>query len=74
MYQISTLKNRLMDAKSIQSLAKISGVSEKTIHRIKTGASDTTLGTANKILAAMDELYPVKQPRKPRATQGVANV
>jgi len=68
MYQIQHLKNRLSDVQSVRAVAQLSGVSEKTIHRIKSGESDTTFGTANKIIAAVDELYPVgKQPRKQRA-------
>jgi hypothetical protein len=67
MYQILPLQRRLLLAKNIRSIANYSGVSEKTIYRIKMGESDTTLGTANRILAALDLLEPVKT-RKPRTT------
>lgn len=68
MYQIKQLKDRLADVKNVRSVAQLSGVSEKTIHRIKGGESDTTFTTANKIIAAVDVLYPLqKLPRKAKS-------
>ena len=64
MYQIQHLKNRLADVQNVRSVAKLSGISEKTIHRIRGGESDTTFGTANRIIAAIDVLYPLAKVRK----------
>lgn len=61
MFQIQHLQKRLAGDVNVRAIANLSGVSEKTIHRIKASESDTTFNTANKIIAALDKLYPVKR-------------
>lgn len=59
MFQINQLQNRLAADVNVRAVAAASGVSEKTIHRIKNGEANTTFGTANKIIQALNKLYPV---------------
>lgn len=61
MYEIQHLKDSIKSVKNIRAVAAKAGISEKTMHRIKTGETDTTFGTANKILAAIKEIYPDTQ-------------
>lgn len=67
MYQIDALKNKLAGDVNIRAIAGLSGVSEKTVHRIKNGETDTTFGTANKILKAIEKLYPAAKKAKTAA-------
>lgn len=46
----------LASADNIRAIAVQAGLSEKTVHRIKNGETDTTFGTANKIIAAIAKL------------------
>lgn len=62
MYKIEPLKKRLSGEVNIRAIATLSGVSEKTVHRIKNGEADnTTLDTANKILSALEMIYPARK-------------
>ncbi len=63
MFSIEHLQARLRSAPSVREVARRSGLSEKTVHRIKAGSKNTSISTANKLLLALDELG-VKKPRK----------
>ena len=56
MFQINQLQKMLASADNIRAIAVQAGLSEKTVHRIKNGETDTTFGTANKIIAAIAKL------------------
>lgn len=65
MFTIQNLQKRLADVPNLRPLAVASGLSEKTIYRVSSGKySSITLTTANKILAALDSLYPEAKSRK----------
>lgn len=70
MFSIQHLQLRLQNVKSVREVARRSGLSEKTLHRIKSGNLNTSIATANKLAAALDAIAPVKTRRaKQSATE-----
>lgn len=68
MFQIQELQRRLNECPNVRPLAKKSGLSERTVYRVKKGEKLPTLNTAIKLFEAMEALYPVKRksPVTPR--------
>lgn len=55
------LRGRLAAAGvNIRSVATEAGLSEKTLYRIRDGENSPTLDNAEKVIAALDKLYPAK--------------
>lgn len=73
MFSIDHLQEMLRAAPSVRDVAIKSGVSEKTVHRIKHGSENTSLRTANKLLRALDELG-IKVPRKKQKASLTASI
>lgn len=65
MFQIHELQRRLNECPNVRPLAKRSGLSERTVYRVKKGEKLPTVNTAIKLFEALEALYPVK-PRKSR--------
>jgi predicted transcriptional regulator len=63
MFQIHELQKRLNECPNVRPLAKKSGLSERTVYRVKKGEKLPTVNTAIKLFEALEALYPVK-PRK----------
>jgi DNA-binding XRE family transcriptional regulator len=61
MISIEHLHRRLKDAPSVRGVAKLSGLSEKTLHRIKSGNLNISIRTANKLASALDLVCPVRK-------------
>lgn len=61
MYEIEPLQKRLAEAPSVRLVAQLSGVSEKQVHRIKSGENSPSLKTASALMAAMDRIAPSKR-------------
>lgn len=72
MFPIQDLQRRLNDCPNVRPLAKQSGLSERTVYRVKKGEKLPTVNTALKLFAALDALYPVKGKRKAPADKATA--
>jgi DNA-binding phage protein len=46
---------------NVRAVAKEAGLSEKTLYRIRDGENSPTLDTAEKVIAALDKLHPLKK-------------
>lgn len=60
MFQIQELQKRLNECPNVRPLAKKSGLSERTVYRVKKGEKLPNLSTAIKLFEALEELYPLK--------------
>jgi DNA-binding phage protein len=55
---------RLHAIENLSEFARESGVSRKQLHRIRAGDNSPTLETAEKIVAALNRLFPPVEKRK----------
>lgn len=64
MFQIQELQKRLNDVPNVRPLAKIAGLSERTVYRVKKGEKLPTVNTAIKIFNALEFLYPLAKSKR----------
>jgi DNA-binding phage protein len=58
------LKGRLLaPGVNVRAVAKEAGLNEKTLYRIRDGVNSPSLDTAQRVLAALDKLFPVERAR-----------
>lgn len=70
MFQIQELQRRLNECPNVRPLAKKSGLSERTVYRVKKGEKLPNVSTAIKLFKALEELYPLKPRKRAAMTAG----
>lgn len=64
MLSIKHIQRRLNEVSNVRPLAKISGLSERTVYRIKNGDTAVTLRTMTRLQAALNAVYPERKAKE----------